>query len=111
MRKGLDGGENQEKTEKKNIKENYINFIKFWENGDDVPGFHPVDFTHQQVNNGLTSVSIIDHFSNVPLYDIVKEAGVIHHGENPSNHSPIYVSIQFEEIDRNKEKAKLGQVI
>ena len=88
---------------------NDINFIIFWENVDDVPGhvIHPVDFTHQQVNNGLTSVSIIDHFiSNVPLYDIVKEAGVIHHGENPSNHSPIYVSIQFEEIDRNKEKAK-----
>ena len=88
---------------------NDISFFIFWENTDDAPGhvIHEVDFTYQQTNNGQSNESIIDHFiSNAALYNTVKEAGVIHHGENPSNHSPIYARFELGNIDRSKEKAK-----
>ena len=85
-----------------------INFFIYWENTDGAPGhvIHPVDFTHQQFNNRQRSISIIDHFvSNATLFNSVKEAGVVHYGENPSNHSPIYARFQFGDIDISKEKA------
>ena len=64
------------------------------------------DFTHQQVNNRQRSTSIIDHFvANATLFSSVKEAGVVHCGENPSNHSPIYARFKFGDIDISKEKA------
>ena len=50
-----------------------------------------VDFTHFQENNGMTHVSVLDHFfwNEITGYN-VKEAGVIHHCDNLSDHSPIY---------------------
>ena len=88
---------------------NDINFIIFWENWDQAAGHlvQNVDYTHQQEQNGETYLSTIDHFvSNKLLFDTVVEAGVIHTGENPSNHSPIYVKIDMDDIDYSTEKLK-----
>ena len=58
-----------------------------------------VDFTHFQENNEVTYVSIIDPFFWSGAFDQnVNEAGVIHHPENTSDHSPIYCSINLETI-------------
>ena len=87
-----------------------INFYIFWENTDQAAThlIHDVDFTFQQVNNGQTYLSTIDHFAgNEVLYDSVYEAGVIHSGENPSNHSPIFTKIVFNNIDTGKEQVKI----
>ena len=88
---------------------NDINFFIFWENSDQAVGhlIPSVDFTYQQVNNGQTHFSTIDHFAaNEVLYNSVYEAGVVHSGENPSNHSPIFTKIEFNDIDTGKEQVK-----
>ena len=59
------------------------NLITAWEKFD-------IDFTHFQETNGMTHVSTIDHFVwNRTIDNNILEAGVIHHCENLSNHSPI----------------------
>ena len=46
-------------------------------------------------------LSTIDHFaSNRTLYNLIAEAGVVHAGDNPSNHSPIFAKIVFD-VDTN----------
>ena len=85
-----------------------INFYIFWENTDQAPehNVHAVDYTHQQVRNGETFISTIDHFAgNAVLYNSVLEAGVIHSGENPSNHSPIFTKLDLGNIDITTEKS------
>ena len=58
------------------------------------------------MNNQLVK-STIDHFvSNDIVLKSVTEAGVIHSGENPSNHSPIFVKLQLNGIDPSTEKSK-----
>ena len=69
-----------------------LNLKIFWENPSDM--IEPVDFTHQSFNNGSCSISTLDHFvSNEIVISAVQEAGVIHHPDNTSNHSPIFVKI------------------
>ena len=54
-------------------------------------GKYDIDFTHCQENNGITHVSVLDHFFWNAAFDVnIMEAGVIHHCENMSDHSPIY---------------------
>ena len=86
-----------------------LSFLIFWENPDDADGHDvaTVDYTHQQYNNGECYRSIIDHFiGNSVLYNSVTEAGVVHTGENPSNHSPIYAKIRLGTIDTSTENIK-----
>ena len=53
-----------------------------------------VDFTHQFISNKTCAISTIDHFvSNHQVLLATTEAGVLHHPENTSNHSPIFVKI------------------
>ena len=48
----------------------------------------------------------IDHFvANETLLKTVVEAGAIHSGENPSNHSPIFVKFKLGGIDPHTEKS------
>ena len=50
----------------------------------------------------MASCSTIDHFgASRNLYLDVKEAGVIHNGENLSPHSAIYVKIKIGNLDNN----------
>ena len=86
-----------------------INFLVFWENTDQTAGhvIHEVDYTHQHVHDGETFVSTLDHFvSNIVLFSSVVEAGVIHDGQNPSNHSPIFAKIAMDNIDIVTENIK-----
>ena len=54
---------------------------------------YEVDFTCTSVKNDVTSVSVLDHFF-VSDGDLVKEAGVIHHVDNSSDHEPIFCIIK-----------------
>ena len=79
----------------------------FWENPDDTKGhlIQKIDFTFQFSNDQETFSSIIDHFAgNQNVYNAAKEAGVLHSGDNPSNHSPIYLKVKLGEIDFATEK-------
>ena len=79
----------------------------FWENPDDTKGhlIQKIDFTFQFSNDQETFPSIIDHFAgNQNVYNAAKEAGVLHSGDNPSNHSPIYLKVKLGEIDFATEK-------
>jgi hypothetical protein len=58
-----------------------------------------IDFTHFQETNEISHVSVIDHFFwSGEIEQNVREAGVIHHPENMSDHAPIYCSIDLETI-------------
>ena len=68
------------------------NLVKAWEK-------FQIDFTHFQENNDISHVSMIDHFFwNGAIDPNVLDAGVIHHPDNMSDHSPIYCSIDMESI-------------
>ena len=97
---------------------NDIEFVIYWENQVQAEGhhIHTVDYTHHQVLNGETFVSTIDHFvSNNALYNSVVEAGGFHSGENPSNHSPIFVKVATEvdtkvtEFNGSRKKVNWGK--
>ena len=79
----------------------------FWENTDENNdhNIEAVDYTYEQVNNnGDIFTSTIDHFvGNAAMYNIVVEAGVIHSGDNPSNHSPIFTKIALDNVDISME--------
>ena len=88
---------------------NDINFHIFWEHPDQTDGhlINAVDYTYQQFNNGKCYTSIIDHFvGNTSVLNSVTEAGVIHTGENPSNHSPIFAKLEIGFIDGSTESVK-----
>ena len=88
---------------------NDINFLLFWENTDQAENhlINEIDFTHQHVNKREIFLSTIDHFaSNGPLYDSVIEADVIHSGENPSNHSPIFAKVALNIYSKGVETAE-----
>ena len=66
--------------------------IKAWDRFD-------VDFTHFQETDDTTHVSLIDHiFWNCNTDAKIIEAGVIQHGENMSDHSPIYCSVEVDNV-------------
>ena len=67
-----------------------LNLTIFWENPYDK--IQAVDYTHHSVSNNISSVSTIDHLvGNNRVLLATLDAGVIHHPENTSNHSPVYV--------------------
>ena len=46
------------------------------------------------MSNNVLSYSTIDHFvASTGVYNIITEAGVVHSGANPSNHSPIFAKL------------------
>ena len=86
-----------------------INFKVFWENPNPNPEnfIQGIDFTNSQTKNGQMSTSTIDPFvSNELVYDCTVEAGVIHSGDNPSTHSPIFTKLKLGNIDFTTEKVK-----
>ena len=86
-----------------------LNFEIFWENPDECQEHHiqSVDFTFQNSSNGEAFSSTIDHFvGNIATYNSVTEAGVIHSGENPSNHSPIFMKIRLGQLNLKTEKVQ-----
>ena len=88
---------------------NDINFLIFWENTGQADNhlINEIDYTYQHLNNGEIFVSTIDHFvSNRTLYNAVIEADVIHSGDNPSNHSPIFAKIVLDVNSRGTETAR-----
>ena len=85
-----------------------IDFKIFWENPDATKGINNIDYTFQQCSNEGIFSSTIDHFAgNLSLYNDVTESGVIHSGDNPSNHSPIYLKMRLGELDYKTEKVKV----
>ena len=95
------------------IIENYFKDLDlhiFWENTDqdDEHNIEAVDYTYEQVNNnGEVYTSTIDHFvGNAAVYNSVVEAGVIHSGENPSNHSPIFTKLDLGNVDISLERSE-----
>ena len=86
-----------------------IQFKIFWEHHDLTPGhkINQVDFTYCQTRDQNISTSVIDHFvGNTAIFNRVIEAGVIHSGENLSNHSPIYTKLNLSGIDNSVEGVK-----
>ena len=77
-----------------------------WQNPDSNP-LHivqNVDYTHLHIVRNVPAFSTIDHFVLSPqVYHAVSEAGVIHSGSNPSNHSAIFAKVKVEELDLNLE--------
>ena len=54
-------------------------------------GQHEVDFTCTYERDGITHVSTLDHFFvSEQLFKEVRDAGVLHHLDNSSDHEPIY---------------------
>jgi len=61
-----------------------------------------VDFTYCSHND--TSFSRIDHFIyNEKLNENIIDAGIIHHGDNVSGHSPIYIKLKTDNLPRIEE--------
>ena len=83
-----------------------LNLKIFWTNPNDK--IQNVDFTHSSTIGQASSFSTIDHFiSTERIYNLVLEAGVIHSGENVSNHSAIYCKVDIGRIDLSMESVKL----
>ena len=63
-----------------------------------------VDYTFHSSKNGIVSYSVIDHFAvNQALMDKIITAGVVHNGENLSNHEAIFMKIDVGKIDPKLE--------
>ena len=57
-----------------------------------------------QAVNGNASISTIDHFAcSYGLINNICEAGVVHRGDNPSNHSAIYAKINVGDYNSTSE--------
>ena len=79
------------------------NLHVFWETNSNQ--IQVVDYTHLFVSNNVSSSSTIDHFvSNQRVLDATTDAGVIHHAENNSNHSPIFMKIDVGKLQVVVEK-------
>ena len=80
-----------------------LNLHILWENSNS--NIQAVDFTHQFVSKNNCSISTIDHFvSNQQVLHATTEAGVLHHAENTSNHSPIFVKIDVGQLKVDVEE-------
>ena len=65
-----------------------LELIPLWEH-------HDVDFTCTYEREGVTYVSLLDHFFvSKELLNHVTDAGVIHNTENTSDHEPIYCVLE-----------------
>ena len=70
----------------------------------------PVDFTHTFEREGNTFVSTLDHFFlDEQMTTNVKDAGVIHHPDNASDHEPIYCTLQSITITQSVTTAAPSQ--
>ena len=80
----------------------FVNMVRDWvieSNWNSVWWDNPIDFTYANFSNNRVSYSTIDHFLlNEIASTIVQESGVLHLGENLSNHAPIYLTIETPEI-------------
>ena len=66
-----------------------------------------IDYTHLQMCNNVPTYSIIDHFVISPgVHRVIREAGVLHSGANPSNHSLIYAKFAVGGIDPQVESIR-----
>jgi len=82
----------------------------FWNNNNN-NNIATVDYTHTNINNGVSYFSTIDHFAANPrTVKAVTEANVIHSGSNLSDHSPIYCKINVGQLDAKIEKEVLRKV-
>ena len=69
-----------------------------------------VDFTHTYEREGNTFVSTVDHFLlDEQMIMNVKDAGVIHHPENVSDHDPIYCNLKSITIPQSVTTAAPSQ--
>ena len=87
-----------------------MNLKIFWENTDNSEDhlIENVDFTHLFIqDNKAPSYSTIDHFAaNSSVFNAVTEAGVVHCGANPSNHSVIYAKFKVGSLNLITEQFK-----
>ena len=77
-----------------------------WEHPDVDPGHmvQQVDYTHLHTVRDAPHYSTIDHFAVSPqVYQVVSEAGVLHCGSNPSNHSAIFAKLKVGDLDLELE--------
>ena len=64
------------------------------------------DFSHVHELNGVSHLSLIDHFFwNVSINDQISECGVLHLVENSSDHCPIYCKLNVDLIPKINVKA------
>ena len=63
------------------------------------------EYTWSSIGEQGISLSTVDHIvGNKRVYDAVVETGVLHsHGENLSDHSPIYAKIRVGDLDISTE--------
>ena len=80
-----------------------------WQHPDSDPNhtIQAVDYTFCNVTNRVASYSTIDHFVTSPrIFKAITEAGVIHSGENQSNHSAIFIKFKVGALDLTLEESK-----
>ena len=67
-----------------------------------------IDFTHTHEANGVTRTAVLDHFfwKNTSNTNSVKDAGVIHHVNNKSDHEPVYCVFEVESSPIELENVK-----
>ena len=90
----------------KNCLHGELGLTFMWQNPDPDPTHYiqEVDYTHMHLSNNVPSYSTIDHFVVSPgVYNVTTEAGVVHSGANPSNHSPIFAKIAVGDFDPGVE--------
>ena len=86
---------------RENIEE--VDLVKSWDR------FH-VDFTHCHEQLGASFVSTVDHFFwSESLSEQVVDAGVIHHPDNKSDHSPVYCVLEFRADQLSSPSAPIKQ--
>ena len=84
-----------------------IGLYLLWENEEGLENIKNIDYTFMSTANGATAYSSIDHFAcSRGVMAIIQEAGVIHHGDNPSNHSVIYAKLNVGELNLDLESIK-----
>ena len=87
-----------------------LGLLVTWQNPDNDPQHHieTVDYTHCSITRGVASYSTIDHFgASQRVFNAISEAGVIHSGENTSNHSAIFAKVNVDDLDLTLEVPRL----
>ena len=83
------------------------NGLIIWENTSENENIQNVNYTHINIANKTPAFSTIDHFAgSQQVFRSVAEAGVVHSGNNPSNHSAIYSKLQVGELNVAVENIK-----
>ena len=78
-----------------------------WENTHENDCIQFVDYTHINIANQVPAYSTIDHFVGNPIIiQAVTEAGVLHSGENQSNHSAIFTRLDVGHFNNDIEIIK-----